>query len=184
MHRFIRRTALGAVLLLGVLAALTALTRSEAIAQIRAALTKNVDEPGRTPWETRSQILPGNGCYQVSDCFNYSEIGRAYTFDLRPVPVGKRWIVQTASGGLTNGGGNKIQIELSGPKTAIVFDGDKWIFGGPYFAGTAFDSLIFSANLHTSFGPGETPKVRVSSDPSGLGYSVIVFNGYLIDATN
>jgi hypothetical protein len=171
---------LAGVIVFGVLA----VSGTEASAQIRPALTKNVDERGRAPWETRSQILPGSGCYQVSDCFNYSEIGRSFTFDLKPVPAGKRLILESASGGFTNGSGGTIQIELSGPRTSIVFDGDKWIFGGPFFTGTAFDSLVFNANLHATFGPGETPKVRVSANPNALGYSVIVFNGYLIDATN
>jgi hypothetical protein len=171
-------------MILAVLATVAALTGSEAFAQIRPALMKNVDEPGRTPFETRSQVLPGSGCFAVSDCFAYSTIGNSITFDLRPVPVGKRWIVQSATGGLTSTQGKNINIELRNNRGGLVFDGAKWLFGGPFLNGNAFDSLIYNANLFAVFGPGETPTVRVTVDPSLGGYFVIVFSGYLIDASN
>ena len=185
MNSVIRKTAVAAVLLLAVLAALTAVTRSEAIAQIRAALVKNVDEPGRTPWETRSQFLPNaGGCYGTSDCYNYSE-GTSYAlFDLRPVPAGKRWVVQSATGVLVNGTGRTNNIELGSPRGFLLFDGTKWAFAGPFNPGVSFGAAIFSTNLFATFGPGETPFVKVTATPSLSGYSVIVFSGYLIDATN
>ncbi len=170
---------------LGVLAAFLALTRTETFAQVRAALTKNIDEPGRTPWETRSQFLPNaGGCFGTSDCFNYSDGPTFAVFDLRPVPAGKRWVVQSVTGGLVNGNGRTNTIELGSPRGPLVFDGMKWIFGGPFSAGTSFGSAIFSANLFATFGPGETPSLRVTASPNLIGYSVIVFSGYLIDATN
>jgi hypothetical protein len=182
--RLVRFALVGAVVA-GVLAVLPVFTATNTFAQIRAALVKNVDEAGRTPWTTRSQILPGSGCFGTSDCFNYSEFPTAATFDLPPVPAGKRWIVQSASGGLTNGAGHTLQIELGAPRPGgIVFDADKWIYAGPFFAGTAFSSAVFSTTTHVIFGPGETPFVRVSASPGMVGYSVITFSGYLIDATN
>jgi len=104
------------------------------------------------------------------------------TFDLRPVPAGKRWIVQSASGGLVNGNGRTNNIELGNSRDSILFDGMKWTFGGPFFPGTSFSSAIFSTTLYATFGPGETPTVRVAATPNLSGYSVIVFSGYLIDA--
>ena len=154
-------------------------------AQVRPALVKNVDEPGRTPWETRSQFLPNaGGCYGTSDCFNYSEGSSFALFDLRPVPAGKRWVVVSATGVLVNGNGRTNNIELGSPRGFLLFDGTKWGFGGPYSPGVSFDSVIFNANLFASFGPGETPFVKVTATPNLSGYSVIVFSGYLIDATN
>ena len=170
---------------LGVLAALLALTRTETFAQVRAALTKNVDEPGRTPWETRSQFLPNaGGCYGTSDCYNYCEGTSFALFDLRPVPAGKRWVVQSATGVLVNGTGRTNNIELGSPRGFLLFDGTKWAFAGPFNPGVSFGSAIFSTNLFATFGPGETPFVKVTATPSLSGYSVIVFSGYLIDATN
>ncbi len=149
----------------------------------KAALVKNVDEPGRTPHETRSQFLPGaGGCFGTSDCANYTDGSSFAIFDLPAVPAGKRWVVVMANGGLVNANGRTTNIELRNNRNGIIFDGLKWIYGGPFSEGTSFGSGIFSANLFTVFGPGETPTVRVSASPSLSGYSVIVFQGYLIDA--
>ncbi len=143
----------------------------------------NVDQPGRTPWSTRSQVLPGSGCYGTSDCFNYYEYtGLASTFDLRPVPAGKIWVVQSATGGFANGQGRTTSIELRNNRTNLVFDGAKWLFGGPYSSYTDFDATIFNSTMFVTFGPGETPVVRVIGSPTLVGYFVIAFNGYLIDA--
>jgi hypothetical protein len=103
-------------------------------------------------------------------------------FDLRPVPAGKRWVVQMASGGMANGYGRINNIELRNNRGSIIFDGLKWTFGGPFLDGISFGSAIFSANLFTTFGPGETPTVRVTASPNLSGYSVLIFTGYLIDA--
>lgn len=169
----------------GVLAGFLTLGGREAFAQTRPALVKDVNEPGRIPWSTRSQFLPNaGGCFAVSDCANYSDGGSFAIFDLPPVPAGKRWIVTMASGGLANGSGRTNQIELRNNRGGFIFDGLKWIFGGPFSTGTSFSSAIFSQSLFTTFEPGETPTVRVSAQPNLIGYSVLVFTGYLIDATN
>ena len=184
MKGSLRRLVVVTMILLAI-AAIVSMTRSDVIAQIRAALVKNVDEPGRTPWETRSQFLPNaGGCFSTSDCYDYVDGTTFAMFDLRPVPAGKRWVVQMATGGLVNGDGRITTIELRSNRNGIVFDGAKWLFGGPYQAYPAFGSTIFSANIAVTFGPGEIPTVRVSGSPNLSGYSVLVFSGYLIDASN
>ena len=181
----LRKFMVGAAMLAGAFTIISALNPSDPLAQLRAALTKNVDEPGRTPWETRSQFLPGSGCFGVSDCYNGFSGSTFARFELRAVPAGKRWVVQTATGGFTNAIGRITQIQLvSPPFGGVVFDGLKWSFAGPFFAGTPFASAIFNANLFTTFGPGETPGVRIDGSPSLSGYFVVTFSGYLIDAAN
>ena len=161
-----------------------ALWSSESVAQTRPAIVKNVDEPGRTPWETRSQFLPNaGGCYGTSDCYNYSEGTGFALFDLRPVPAGKRWVVQSATGYFVSGKDRVINIELGYPRGGLVFDGTKWAFAGPFYQGTSFNAAIFRADVFAVFGPGDTPFVRVTATPSLSGYMVIAFSGYLIDAT-
>ncbi len=183
-RRWTTRLAIAATTL-GALTILGTFTAKPVLAQVRAALVKNVDEPGRTPWETRSQFLPNaGGCYGSSDCYNYSDGSTFAVFDLRPVPAGKRWVVQSISGGLVGGNGRTTNIELGVNRGFLVFDGIKWIFGGPYYAGANFNSAVFSANTFVTFGPGETPFIRVTATPNLAGYSVIVVSGYLIDATN
>lgn len=187
MNITFQKTLIAAVTLLAILGALTALTRSEAMAQIRATLVKNIDQAGRTPWEMRSQILPAGGsgaCWGTSDCFNYTEGPTWARFDLRPVPAGKRWVVQSATGYLGGASGHVNTVELKNTRDSLVFAGTKWVMNGPFNPYTAFSAVTYTSNLYATFEPGETPTVYVSSTPSMTGFSVFVFSGYLIDATN
>jgi hypothetical protein len=157
---------------------------NEALAQVRPAYVKNVDEPGRTPLEMRTGILPGGGGCFTGPCANYVEGAQFAMFDLPAVPAGKRWVVLHASGGLTNGQSRTNNVELRNSRDALVFAGMKWTYGGPFANGTAFNSAVYSEELFAVFGPGEVPTVRVSALPNLSGYLVVVFTGYLIDATN
>jgi len=187
MKSHLRRFWISSAVIAGTIAALLIFSDTKAIAQIRAALMKNVDEPYRTPFVTRSQFLiNGGGCFGTSDCSNYSEGPTFAVLDLRTVPTGKRWVVTSATGGLNFSYGKTISIELGSPRSSVVFDGLKWIYGGPYIQYSVFSASAFNASLHATFEPGETPYLRVSV-PNGStlsGYTVIVFTGYLIDSTN
>ena len=166
-------------------AILLSLVQLSAFAQVRPALVKNTDEPGRTPWETRSQLLPNaGGCYGTSDCYNYSD-GPAYAvFDLKPVPAGKRWVITSATAGFAFGTSRtSTTIELDNVRGGITFDGIKWTYGGPFYP-YGSSHLTFSTNMFAVLGPGETPTVRIYGAPNLSGYTVVVFSGYLIDATN
>jgi len=185
MVRLLKVGLFGAAIAIGVGVAVTTFVQTDVVAQIRAALVKNVDEPWRTPFETRSEVLPNaGGCFVATDCSNYSDGPNFALWDLRPVPAGKRWVVESATGNFVNGQGRTLSIELGNPRGGIVFDGTKWGFNGPFFAGSVFSNVGFNALLHVTFGPGETPFVRLQGSPAVNGYTVIVFNGYLIDATN
>jgi len=162
-------------------------TAISASAQVRPALVKNTDEPGRTPFETRSEFLPNaGGCFNNSDCYNYTDGSVYASFDLKAVPTGKRWVITSATGGFVYGGTRTgTTIELANVNSGLVFDGLKWIYGGPFYPDPMeFNSITFSTTTFVVFNPGETPHVRVLGDPNLGGYSVIVFSGYLIDAAN
>jgi len=97
MNRFKNQILLAAgfAVLAGVITGITAVP---AIAQaIKAALVKNVDEPGRVPFQVvLNDVTPGNG-----GCF-------ASTL---PVPTGKRLVLQHVNADIELGGvGNKVQI--------------------------------------------------------------------------
>ncbi len=81
----VRKTSLiGFLMILGLTFLLTA---GEAVAQIRPAYTKNVDERGRIPYQQRaSQIGFIAGCDQTN-C----------NLDLPPAPAGKRLVVEHVS---------------------------------------------------------------------------------------
>ena len=179
---FVKKLAVGTVGLIALLGLVTIGGR-EAIAQIRAALVKNVDEPGRTPYKTISGILPGSGCFS-GDCANFTGSSQVAQWDLPPVPAGKRLVVEMVSGGLTDGTSRTILVELRNGKGGIIYDNLKWLFGGPYGLGTSFNSTVFSQKLFATFEPGEVPTFRVSATPNLGGYFVIKLEGYLIDATN
>jgi hypothetical protein len=156
------------------------------VAQVRAALVKNVDEPGRAPFDMSAHLFPnGNGgCFGTSDCFNYSGGDNFAIFDMRPIPAGKRWVVQSATGGFTNAAGQVITVQIANTRGGLIYDTAKWIYSGPYFPGQPFTSATFAANLAATFEPGETPTVRVNTAANVAGYSTVTFHGYLIDATN
>ena len=182
MSMNLRRWLVVAAMLVAVGSAL-AVTPTSVVAQIRAALIKNVDEPWRTPFETRSQFLPNaGGCYTPADCFNYSDGPGFAMFELRPVPAGKRWVVVSATGGLVNGDGRTQQIWLGTGTGGIIFDGVRWMYGGPFYPGASFGVATFSSEVLATFGPGEVPVVRVTATPDLGGYTSLVFKGYLIDA--
>jgi len=182
MSMNLRRWLVAAAVLVAVVSAL-AVTPTSVVAQIRAALVKNVDEPWRTPWETRTEFLPNaGGCYTPGDCFNYVDGSGFAKFELRPVPAGKRWSWSRPPAAWSTVTGRTQQIWLGTGTTAIVFDGVKWMYGGPFYPGTSFSMTTFSSEVHATFGPGEVPVVRVFGSPSLSGYASLVFKGYLIDA--
>jgi hypothetical protein len=156
------------------------------VAQVRAALVKNVDEPGRIPFDMSAHFFgSGGGCFGTSDCFNYSGGSNFAIFDMRPIPAGKRWVVQSATGGFTSAVGQVITVQLANSRGGLIYDTDKWIYSGPFFASQPFDAATFAANLAATFEPGETPTVRVNFGATNVaGYSTLMLHGYLIDATN
>ena len=178
-----RFLAAGATLL--VLAALVTVFRSDVIAQaVKAALTKNVDEPGRTNHDVAEAFGTG-GCdpYYCTD-FHYTPGGSnalsTISFKLYPsVPAGKRWVVRSVSGFLPTG--SQSWISLTGGHTGYV----QWRYFGPFFALPPNATLSgFSTETFITFNPGEAPAFEASFMPSGNNAGEVELNGYLIDASN
>jgi hypothetical protein len=151
----------------------------EAVAQIRPAYTKNVDEPGRQPYEVWVEFTKFGCSWNCKDFLDFSP---NYLFDLDPVPAGKRWVIVKASG----------RIPTVDPSAAVALQSQviisfqfvKWSFHGPFFPMTSVNAGLsgFSADVFTTYGPGEIPHINVyAPDPSNY-FSYIVLSGYLIDA--
>ena len=166
------------------LAGLVALSRTDAVAQIRATLIKNIDEPGRIPLEIRAVWLHDR-C--LENCSNFSTIGVStnwlrWEFFLPAVPAGKRWVVQHVSGVLP-GTGTTASVELD-ENLVSPFGGGKWTFYGPFFVGQ-LRLLGFNSQVFTTYGPSASPRVRVAvTDWTDINPGVISVSGYLIDAVN
>ena len=128
--------AVGALCIVGVIGA------TPAVAQIRAALVQNVDEPGRNPYqETQFTICGG-----PQNC--------NFTFAL--VPSGKRLVLTHVSGFVDVRGGtipnSNVQSSFGGNQFANVF------FVGTQ--GTVFTSatrIVYNSDVLAYFGPGENP---------------------------
>ena len=111
------------------------------MAQVRAALIQNVDEPGRNPYqETQFATCAGQNC----------------NFTFEPVPAGKRLVLTHVNGYVDVKGGtfpnSYLQSSFGGSQYATVFiPGEK---------GTVFSNstrIVYNANVQAYFGPGEQP---------------------------
>jgi hypothetical protein len=152
------------------------LTAQKAISQIRAALTKNVDEPGRLP-------------YQAEVDFGGCSGGNSFCIvAFPPVPAGKRLVVEevTALAFVRNGG----QVNLFAFGDGVITNtGNVAIMQPtftPLFAADSF-SVAWSIDkqIKVYYEPGTTPKVKIQASVGfGALGSNMTLHGYLIDATN
>jgi len=144
-----------------------------------AALVKNVDEPGRQPYEAWVEFYPTIGC--SFNCSNFNTFGSVIVFDAPAVPAGKRLVVQWVSAMLPSGSPiNVISLQSS---TIISNQYVKWQSYGPFnqfFPGT--DVYGMSSAAYTTYGPGEQPHIRVQLGAKNNYSGNVVISGYLIDA--
>lgn len=139
------------------------------LAQIRAALVKNIDEPGRTPYQSsRSCSTPGN---------------KVCSADMIAVPAGKRLVIQHLSA-LVNCQSIDNNCELQNNFVFLTTKGNN-IFDG---ADSAYVPMQTSPNASTAV----NQDVRLYVEPGGVPEYQMVFNsgpvfasmtitGYLVD---
>ena len=162
-------TRLGlAVLAIVVVGAVVSLTAPSVVAQLRAALVKDVDEPGRSPYFS---VIQGAGdCSPASLCH--------FAFD--PVPANKRLVITNVDGlffrepgliaivsgviGCTNCL-NKALVNV--PTTAFNVGGN-----------TAWS---FNEEVFVTYEAGETPRVKVWFNTASGIFQNISLHGYLVD---
>jgi hypothetical protein len=166
-----------AIALLGAVAG--TLWAPEADAQIRPAYVKNVDEPGRIPYEECIEFSV-IGCSSLN-CSNYNSLGTVSLFDGPAVPAGKRLIVQRVSGRLPNNTGDGVSVALQGSQI-VSMQSVKWVHFGPYFS--QLSMIGFGAEAFATYGPGQRPHVNVVLPDHNNFIGFVTISGYLIDATN
>jgi hypothetical protein len=177
MKRMIRSLGLlSMVVVLGGL--MLSFVADNAIAQLRAALVKNVDEPGRMPYQEMVSYNGGSSptCATSQFCIP--------TFS--PVPAGKRLVVEHISAMI-------FVVNTGAPNLFTFGQGFSTNTGNVMILNHAFSlgGSIGSTNIwgidrpvRVYYGPGEVPSVKIgASAPMGFVHNVSL-HGYLIDATN
>jgi len=156
------------LLLVAVLADRFSSTR--ALAQtIQAALVKNVDEPGRNPY----QASVSTNCWGTY-CF----------LSFPAVPAGKRLVIEHVAGWIVAGTNSSTIVAALRPQgTAGNLDANP---SDPVVPLKLFDvtqdaqQLGVNTPVHFYAEEGESPKVTIFSD-AGLGTTAFSLTGYLID---
>lgn len=152
-------------------------TGAPAQAQTRAALVKNIDEPGRTPYQSVIEFNAGDGC--TSNICNF--------VSFTPVPAGKRLVVDHLSAmvGVTGGGRPAVTAFSTSLCTncnnrALIAG---WVDTG-FTPVSGVNFWILDRPLTVYFEAGETPRLKMiaTTNFSVVGNASLV--GHLIDATN
>ena len=167
---------------LSLLSVVASYTAKPLLAQIRAALVQNVDEPGRNPYSSTVFFadqfeFPGNGAKCQGTC----------RIDFATVPAGKRLVVTSITG--------NIYVETPGVVSGILLFPLGNALGGttlnvPTFlqAGVQSGSNIIGVNLQFTayFESGFVPEMfiqpttSISPGRNGLTEGVLTLTGYLV----
>jgi hypothetical protein len=136
------------------------------LAQIRAALTKNIDERGRSPYMTQATCTAVSGSNFCRGSFP-------------AIPPNKRFVVEYANGfynffGSTSGG-----VTISGGSTpSLSLDSHVVQSTG------SVNSYLISVQLLAYYEAGDTPSVVIISNAGGIQPSGgVMLSGYLVDLT-
>ena len=133
------------------------------LAQVRAALIKNVDEKGRTPYQQFSQQF----CSTSPVC----------TVGLPAVPAGKRLVVEHVNVEVIPEPGSIADLTTLTGATSGGF----WTFAGEKMA---TNSVAVNAPVLAYFEAGQAPGVNVLwGVETGSGLVNVALTGYLVDLT-
>jgi len=169
------KTLLTVAAALFLLAGTAALTGTDALAQIRAALVRDVDEPARVPYE--HVVTPTR------------PFGNAYIAEFPAVPAGKRLKLTKITGLIRFVDSANVGAFVSVNNPAPTADAPRLIvplsqFGAAYYG----QVYSFSIDVDYIFNAGEAPRVEVgvAAGTGGLPVPVapaqaIRAHGYLVD---
>jgi hypothetical protein len=138
------------------------------LAQIRAALVKNIDERGRTP-------------YMVQVTCGTPGVAAQCESDFPVVPANKRFVVEYVNGSLSAGQNNFQGAFLNVPSAGL----------NQFRLLAHFDGNINTRDLYTIsmpvvfyYEPGQAPSVvLVAVTSPGVLFGTITLSGYLVDLT-
>jgi len=152
-------------------------TAKPLLAQIRAALVQNVDEPGRTPYQSTLVFKQGTGGCGITAC----------TLIFGSVPNGKRLVATNLMG--------TVFVDTPGIILPLKFSG---LTGVPtllqagVFPGPVGNENVFAVNaeIHAVFDSGPiAPQMNIvattpiSLDTTGETSGIMTLSGYLLDCS-
>jgi hypothetical protein len=164
-----------------VLAALSGFAAEPALAQARAAIVENVDEPGRNPYAStvffaNGFVFPAGGTCGGSQCELHFQV----------VPAGKRLVVTNVIGNVYVDTPGVIAPVLLFP-LANSTQGTTMMLPSGLMAGTYQGSNMIgiSAEIHAYFEAGATPAIGIVPIGSisvlgSKGSTAITLSGYLV----
>ncbi len=157
------------------------LCASGVMAQTRAALVRNVDEPGHQPYELTVEFK-NTECFRNCTSVTFGNLVSLVTGPA--IPAGKRFIVLSISAMLAAYNSiNSVSLQTA-PLAAN--QNVKWQSFGPFFGVPiqgAYPMYGMSSPAYTTIEPGEPLYIRVSYNSPGAGFLVnnVTLSGYLID---
>ena len=157
---------------IAVLLALAKIYEKPLLAQVRAALVQNVDEPARNPYQESFFSYLGNCPAGNQFCnFNYSA-----------VPAGKRLVITNISGYVDVTGGSlpngTLGSSLGGNQYAQIF-----FTGTREYSSASSTRIVVNQQIRAYFGPGETPHLFAGlngSTDSFAGAGSMSLSGYYV----
>ena len=139
------------------------------LAQVRAALIKNIDEPGRAPYMIQTVCRPEAGSNFCKGTFP-------------SVPANKRFVVEYVNGNVSVDGSTLSLIALSVPSAGS----NSFVFPAHLDVSTfGFNSYSISERVIFYYDGGQVPSIQILSTmasatpPSGG----LTLSGYLVDLT-
>ena len=134
------------------------------MAQVRAALVKNIDERGRSPYSLGFYCVPLPGS-------NFCQGAAA-----SPVPANKRFVVEYLNGNFGIDGAPTGGSFLGGLTNSLALD--------PHLIQSSFGFYSYVVNMPVVayYEPGQTPSIQFLSTLGGaIPSGAITLNGYLVD---
>jgi hypothetical protein len=157
-------------------AALIAIFPQTTVAQtVRAALVKNVDEPGLVPF-SQSFTISQTECACTNCCF----------IRTAAVPAGKRLVIQNISGffplsGPGNAGFINVRQETPGTGDAAVINTITPVFRTQWNGGD-YPAYEFNQMMLAFVDPGKTAGISIFSGVNfGFRSGVLTINGYMVN---
>jgi len=173
MARFVRNL-LWVVVLLAAAGMMFSLIADKAVAQIRAVLMKNVDEPGRMPYQHEVDT-------SAAECFPF-----ICFIDFPAVPAGKRLVVQHVTAAVFVAAGGQPDFFAFGDSPVVTSHNIAVI--QPVFTPETITGLtvwLLDRDVRVYYEPGTVPRLKIfASAPLNTAISNYTLHGYLIDATN
>jgi hypothetical protein len=136
------------------------------MAQVRAALVQNIDEPGRSPFTL------------TIECAGFQNSGFCSGTSSTAVPANKRFVVQYVNGIMDIYGSGTFD-------SGYVSSNGMTLYLDPHFGATSFGFSTYTINMPVVayVEAGQTPSIEIYGTSSTSPQAIVTLTGYLIDLT-